>query len=135
MGRDGGCAALASAVGSRKVDVLVCNAGILREDSLDDVDIDKLREQVGHRSSCAGNLNGQGSSSTGMPRVKPCPHTWGARRATVQLNLSIRVSIAHISPMYGYRVLRRVMVLPAVRGQQPRAAPHLPGCEGQARDW
>lgn len=58
MGRDGGCAALASAVGSRKVDVLVCNAGILREDSLHDVDIEKLREQVGRLSLCMQtNLN------------------------------------------------------------------------------
>ncbi|PNW72263.1 hypothetical protein CHLRE_16g675450v5 [Chlamydomonas reinhardtii] len=43
VGVDGGCAPL-SKVESR-VDLLVCNAGILREDSLEDIDMAVLREQ------------------------------------------------------------------------------------------
>ncbi|GLC40512.1 hypothetical protein PLESTF_000805700 [Pleodorina starrii] len=45
VGRDGGCAPLAASLGSRKVDLLVCNAGVLIEDTLADLDIAKLREQ------------------------------------------------------------------------------------------
>lgn len=46
VGRDGGCAELSKALQATKVDLLVCNAGVLREDNVGSLDkLDSLREQ------------------------------------------------------------------------------------------
>ncbi|EFJ46094.1 hypothetical protein VOLCADRAFT_93496 [Volvox carteri f. nagariensis] len=45
VGRDGGCAPLTATLRGRQVDLLVCNAGVLMEDSITDLDLNNIREQ------------------------------------------------------------------------------------------
>ncbi|GFR48788.1 hypothetical protein Agub_g10736 [Astrephomene gubernaculifera] len=48
VGRDGGCAPLTTFLAgppARQVDLVVCNAGILHEDSLSELNLDHIREQ------------------------------------------------------------------------------------------
>jgi NAD(P)-dependent dehydrogenase (short-subunit alcohol dehydrogenase family) len=42
---DGGVAALVEAVGDRSLDLVICNAGILRRETLDDLNLASIREQ------------------------------------------------------------------------------------------
>jgi NAD(P)-dependent dehydrogenase (short-subunit alcohol dehydrogenase family) len=46
VSNDGGVARLVAAVGGRRVDILINNAGVLTDESLDSLDVDRIRRQL-----------------------------------------------------------------------------------------